>query len=101
MSTSFILFILERAPVKGVPLSLREKENTIWSSRLLVTMCPKPGEIQLCQHLITTLLPSHLQGRRQLVPLSVFQVLTHLLSGLGKIRKDSCTEITLGQLSRE
>ena len=63
MSTSFILFMLERAPVKGVPLSLHEKENTIWSSHLLVTMCPKPGEIQLCQHLIITLLPSHLPGQ--------------------------------------
>ena len=26
-------------------------------------MCPKPGEIQLCQHLIITLLPSHLPGQ--------------------------------------
>ena len=65
MNASFILFILERAPVKGVSLSLHEKKTTttIWTSDHLVTMCPKPGEIQLCQHLIITLLPSHLPGQ--------------------------------------
>ena len=65
MGTSFILFILKRAPVKGVPPSLREKENTIWSLDLLITVCPKPGEIQLCQHLIITLLPSQLPGQEE------------------------------------